>query len=435
MEDLLSAVAGRGLESYVLSSRPQAEHADRLGVLRKQCAWLGSSGSHELSKADVENALSELTEQGRSVRCCICVWEGYRSLMAFANQRLGAADITEEQARLFTDKLQVRQRLRDAGLSQANAVAVSAANLEELKQSGKRLFLKPRRGIASYGAFSLRPDTRWEQLQRILAEAEQDIIYRSVIDDSTGFVAEDYIPGVECSFEIICHAGKPYVVAAHEKLEVTETASTTLEDCCVSPPLNIEGEAMTSGIDWITRAFAALDLKSGCYHVEARCHEGFWDLIEINPRVGGSLISASVGAITGGRSMLQLWLDALLEQTSGNGSSFADRLARLCAPHASAPARNGTATFFRVYFARPGTIERVEVQQMDRNPAVTHILLKQGDRITESAREVFLAQMLWTMDLSERDDVLGSLINDSKHAIKITYEASSDSRLQSVACE
>ncbi len=136
-------------------------------------------------------------------------------------------------------------------------------------------------------------------------------MYASAFNDGLQFMAEDYIAGQEFSFETLLVDGQAHVVAVHEKYEVTETADTVLEDSCTTPPASLDQAQIAAGLHWLKNVLGCMDLKWGCYHVEARFTGQHWDLIEINPRVGGSLISHSVEAVTAGHSMLSLWLDLL----------------------------------------------------------------------------------------------------------------------------
>jgi hypothetical protein len=300
LEDLIAALAARGLRSYVLSSLPLAEYRpQRLVELQQKVTHLYSTGAHELTRDDIDHVLSQLHAVGERVLACMTVWEGYRGLMAYANTTLGVPDLTPSKIDVLRDKLAVRNLLNDAGLSQLRAQVLTPELLIQLRHGGRRYFIKPASGIASYGAFPLRVDTTWDQIKRIRDEAKDDIIYRSALNAEQTFLVEDYLVGREFSFELIVADGQVYVVGIHEKCEVTETAGTVLEDSCTSPPYSIDQTATAAGINWVRAMFAHLDLNWGCFHVEARFDGSRWDLIEINPRVGGSLISHSVKALNG----------------------------------------------------------------------------------------------------------------------------------------
>ncbi|MEQ5840644.1 ATP-grasp domain-containing protein [Paraburkholderia acidicola] len=415
VEDLVAAISQRQLHAYVLTSQPLPEQIGRLDALRALAAGVHAGDTHELSQADVEHTLDALQARGVRVRACISVWEGYRALMAYANARLGVADLDPDHVESLRDKLHVRNALHAAGLSSRTAFALTPQVLRKLQTSGGDYFVKPVHGIASYGAFRLTHDTTWATLEAIADEAQADTVYASVFGERAQFIAEEYVSGTECSFELLVVNGQPYVVAIHEKCELTEANGTVLEDSCTSPPVSITAHQCAAGIAWLGSVFAHLALDWGCFHVEARFDGARWDLIEINPRVGGSLISPSVKALTGDANLLDLWLGVLLDPDGAHAS-----LARLTyAADGHAPGSN--ATFFRVYFASPGRIEEIQLNPLPRAPIVTQVLLKSGDEVDPASREVFLGQLLWSMSRAERDAELDTLLATSADAIAVRY--------------
>ncbi|MEU2872572.1 ATP-grasp domain-containing protein [Streptomyces olivoreticuli] len=422
MEDLVGTVTARGLKVYVLSSLPEPQYQEsRRGALADLADDVRVTDGHVLTPRDVEDYLDHLEAAGTPVSCCLTVWEGYRHLMALANARLGVPDLDEKQVLELRDKLTLRNRLADAGLSRGRASALTPGTLAERQRGGGRYFVKPVSGIASFGTFPLTPDTTWADLERIAAEAQSDTVYASAFTaGGMEFLVEDYVPGQEFSFEVVVVDDEPHVVAVHEKCEVTETAGTVLENACVSPPTSLSREEIAVGIRWVASVLDTLGLGWGCFHIEARHAPGGWDLIEVNPRVGGSLISPSVAALTGGPGLLDLWLDSLL--TARRPDGFLKDLKGLSFA-ADGTARSGKATFFRVFFADPGTIREVGLNDdLPLQPVVTHVLLGPGDVVESSSREVFLGQLLWSMDLVGRDAVLPELMPASERAIEIVYE-------------
>lgn len=419
VEDLAGALGARGLKAFVLSSRPEPAHPGRLDDLRRLADHVTAAAEHVLTHQDVESCLADLKGRGETVLACVTVWEGYRHLMAFANETLGVSDLGEKQILGLRDKLTLRNRLFDAGLTRVRAAELTPASLAAHQADGGRHFVKPVSGIASYGAFPLTAATTWADIERITAESRDDTVYASAFgDDGLTFLVEDYLPGREFSFEVVVTDGTAHVVALHEKCEVTETAGTVLENACTSPPVSVTAAERATGIEWVRRLLAELDLSWGCFHVEARFDDSRWDLIEINPRVGGSLISHSTKELTGGASLLDLWIDSLLAP-----EGFEAELASLSyTADGETPTEN--ATFFRVFFAEKGRIASVRLStELPLDPVVTHILLKAGDTVDATAREVFLGQLLWRYPRDEADRVFPGLTRASAHAIDIQYES------------
>ncbi|GGY89351.1 ATP-grasp domain-containing protein [Streptomyces nitrosporeus] len=443
-EDLVDVVAARGLRCHVLSSLPEPQHQEtRPAVLAGLADDVRVTDGHVLTPRDIEEYIDHLQDTGTDVRCCVTVWEGYRHLMALANARLGVPDLDEKQVLELRDKVTLRNRLADAGLSRGRASVLTAGTLAERQREGGRYFVKPVRGIASFGTFPLTAGTTWADLERIAAEARSDTVYASVfahrpdpgdpadphstapgtaaVQETPGmeFLVEDYVPGREFSFEVVVVDGEPHVVAVHEKCEMTETAGAVLEDACVSPPTSLSREELVAGLRWVSSVLDTLGLGWGCFHVEARHAPSGWDLIEVNPRVGGSLISPSVGALTGGPGLLDLWLDSLL--TAHRPAGFLEELKSLSYTADGTP-QGGNATFFRVFFADPGTIRGIRLNDGPLRPVLTQVLLKPGDVVEPASREVFLGQVLWSMGHAGRDAILPGLVTASRSAIEVTYE-------------
>jgi hypothetical protein len=77
-----------------------------------------------------------------------------------------------------------------------------------------------------------------------------------------------------------------------------------------------------------------------------------------------------------------------------------------------------------VYFARPGTIAEIRVdEEREPAPVLTQILLKPGERVEAEAREVFLGQILWSFPAAELPRLLPELLASSAETITVGYEA------------
>jgi hypothetical protein len=171
------------------------------------------------------------------------------------------------------------------------------------------------------------------------------------------------------------------------------------------------------------RIFKELGLGWGCFHLEARYDGEQWDLIEINPRVGGCLISPSVKALNGAASLLELWLDLLIA-SADKYSAVLEELGRkfeTLSYRTDGTPSSGHATFFRAYFAKPGKLEFVESREVEPAPIVRQLFLKAGDEIAQSSREVFLGQLLWRVPRTQFEMQLPNLMHVSARAIEVRY--------------
>jgi ATP-grasp domain. len=418
VDQLAKAVQGRGYKALVLSSKP--ESADRPKVLEQLADWVQVTNNHTLSWRHVEQALSALEADGIRVHSCICVWEGYRTFMANVNLLAGTPDITPEQIDLLTDKYSLRQFLVAQNISRVDVKCLTPELLGELKRTQQLCFIKPRRGIASFGAFKLNSDTHWHQLQNIVEEARHDPVYGSYFKAGVAFVVEDFIAGIECSFEVQVVDGHVFVVAVHEKYETTHCDSTTLENACTCPPVSMEEAVVKEGVSWLHRVLGALDITQGCFHIEAKVEKGRWEIIEINPRVGGSLISQSVEYFTDGRSMVDLWVESLLVQ-GRKRQNFMEDLADLdVSRHGNSP--HNRETFFRVFYGEVGVVKTVEEIPVPLPPLVTQVFVTPGTEFECNSKENFIGQALWGGAVNELLSDVIALDEQAKNLLKVEYQ-------------
>lgn len=420
IENLSASVRARGLRVFVLTSQPTKEVAHRLIQLGELAdVVLHIPSRHELIEQDVVTALETLRTQGENPIACLSVWEGYRRLMAQTNAWLDVQDLNIQTVDLLADKLRVREMLFTAGISHVHAEPATDEALQAWLREGRAGFVKPRRGIASYGAQRLKPNLTGHSLAGLIEASRTDPVYGSFLGSSTFFI-EDYVPGVEHSFEVLVFESQAHVVTVHEKLELTITESSVLEDACVSPPLSWDRDKHSQVSTWVTAILSALGATWGCFHIEARLTPKGWELIEVNPRVGGALISHSSGAQHGGRSLLDQWLDILLDQRG----SEAERLRNTLATQANSYPTD-RATFFRIYFAQPGLISNIKRNELSRPPDSIQCFLGPGTTVPSTSREIFLGQALWIFTRQESSDIVTQLLVESRRALEVTYDTAS----------
>ena len=203
VEDLCSNLKAIGLAAYVLTSKPLKEEQARIEILSEHAKIVHVSQSHALTFSDSDNFIDVLRSHDQDVLACITVWEGYRHIMAKTNIKLNAHDLFPEKVELLRDKFLLRKKLKEYGLSNTETTLLNKENFESFKHSKKKIFVKPRSGLASYGAFLLKQEDRWSKILKIQKHIRADKEYQSAFHDMTDFIAEDYINGIEYSFEII----------------------------------------------------------------------------------------------------------------------------------------------------------------------------------------------------------------------------------------
>lgn len=382
------------ISSTPLEGAPIEDQRDLLADLR-------IADQQDLDWPAVQKAIIEW-QANYQVVGAISTFEGYRILMAQANEVLSVNDCAPEQLRIALDKYQMRKTLLEVGLSQANTQLISESNFDQLKNQSAQ-FIKPRCGVGSFGCVKLTDDMQWRDVQKLVERVQADDFLKVAYHGLFDFVAEDFIAGTEFSFEVIAQAGEYHTLAIHEKVGLEERDNTVLENMDVSPPLTLSQSQQDSGTRFVNQVLSALALKEGAFHVEARwdAEQDHWEIIEVNPRIGGGFIDSSVKYVTGNYSILEFWMMVLLRGIHQNQSKLTDALKVAKSP--SQP----KATLGNYCFGVPGKIINAIIE---RDPGVEsverHDILQVGDKLPDLNREIPIREALWVVDVDQLDALL-----------------------------
>lgn len=401
VEPICSYAHSLGLKCYVLSSKPSREII---------ASWVHAvdgytvTSTPSLSQRDVTKFIATIASD-IDIAACISVWDGYRELMSDTNKLLGAPDIRSEQVGLMRNKFALREMLQMHGLSNVNAMLLTQDIAETLKDKA-RWFVKPVTGLASMGTFRATSLKGWEQLKNLWSTAFSDQSYAGVFSEQPNFMLEEYIDGTEFSFEVLVANGIHHVLAVHEKTCVTHTKSHVQEEACVSPPISLSQERQEAGEKFISSCITALELIAGAYHIEAKCDlSGHWEIVEINPRIGGAYIVQSATLLSG-VNLLEAWIDQLLGNLISRQRILSER------------------TFFRVYFGEAGKqVTSINFNSNNLPPSETKLSVGAGSQLPHSEREIFLGQALWH-DVSHLCiEDLETLMKQSAESLDLEYES------------
>lgn len=421
VEDLAPLIRSMGMRAVVLSSHPVSNVLERFLQLKEAADEVLMVDDNQLIWRDIKRALDYFSKKNIKIIACVSVWEGYRSLMAKVNELLGANDMNAEKVELLRDKFSLRKFFVTSGVSKIDSDLLTKENFKTFKDKVGKKFIKPRFGVASYGAFSLKNETSWTIIESIQNEIRNDCEYKSVFNKDIDFIIEDYIGGKEYSFEIIVSDDKVHLIAVHEKIELHEENLTILESACISPPVNLDEEDINNASLWLGKVFSKLNVRTGCFHVEARKNENNWEIIEINPRVGGSYIVKSCEILTGGANILSLWIETLISFSEDKKRSLNFRLDKISLKKGVLHERK-TATYFRVFFcSSAGHIKSIDVQPIANKPDFIKIIAKPGQKIERCSREFFIGQALWSFQNIDNDQKL-KIMQDSNNLFEVIYE-------------
>ncbi|WP_181793153.1 acetyl-CoA carboxylase biotin carboxylase subunit family protein [Streptomyces sp. WELS2] len=421
-EEIAEATAGLGLTLVALSSRP--EKPGVLDAVHHLLAdWVVTEES-ELCSGDLEKAVRELADRGYQVEAALATFEGYRLLMAELNERLGAHDSAGAALRLCLDKYELRRHLFAEGLSEVRLHRLTPGAIPELDPSA-RWFVKPVRGASSFATFVLDDVNDLADVPALQEQMRADRRMKAIFMDRYDFLVEEYVDGPEFSFETVVLDGRVHHLCVHEKARVERLERTVLEGMSVSPPVSLGRELVLEGSDHVTRCLAALaehGLTAGVFHIEVKYWESRkrWEIIEINPRMGGSLINPSVQIVTG-HSLLDLWTESLLLPDSER-DAFHDRLtqaSQLEALRTGAPTR--ATVFLSKYGEKGRTVDAIRFEPPARPPRILRVHVAEGTELDASDRGICLMDALWDVAADDLDAEIDFLDRHATEHFHVRY--------------
>jgi len=421
-EEIAAATAGLGLTLVALSSRP--ETTEVLDESRRHLADCVVTEEPELYSGDLDKAVREFADRGYQVEAAFASFEGYRLLMAELNERLGARDCTEAALRLCLDKYELRSYLFAEGLSEVRVHRLTPGVTPELDRSAG-WFVKPVRGAGSFATFLLDDVDDLADLAAIQEQMRADRRMKAIFMDRYDFLVEEYVEGPEFSYETFVLDGRIHHLCVHEKARVERLKRTTLEGMSVSPPVSIDRDLVLEGADHVTRCLTALaerGLTAGAFHIEVKYWESKkrWEIIEINPRVGGSLINVSAQTVTG-LSFFDLWPESLL-LPDGERDAFHDRLTRASQLEALRTGAPTKATVFLSKYGEKGrTIDAISFEPPTRPPRILRIHAAEGTVLETSDRGIFLMDALWDVAADDLEAEVAFLDRHSTEHFHVRY--------------
>ncbi|MTK63231.1 MAG: ATP-grasp domain-containing protein [Methanobacterium sp.] len=419
-EEAAAIASRKGLTLVALTSRPERE-----SVFEANQAFLADwimTGYPELTMADADGAVEAFSDRGFKIVAALATFEGYRVLMASLNQALDAPDSSPSSLMQCLNKFEMRHALADRGLSEVGCHRIEPGKRPPLDPR-KRWFLKPVRGASSFASFVLESRDDLADLEQIQDQMRADHRMRAIFMGQFGFLAEEYIDGPEFSFEIIVVDGV-HPVCIHEKARVEEHRRTTLEGMSISPPVSVGKDCLLEGAGFVAACLNALDLRSGAFHVEAKywLSRGRWEIIEINPRMGGSLINASVTTVTG-VSNLELWIDSLLARTEEERGRLRQRLDDLSQVKAIQSGGSLRATVFLSKYGEKGrTVKSIRFSPGERMPQVLKVHVSPGTALENSDRAICLLDALWQVEPGDMIREVEALDRLAREHFEVDYQ-------------
>jgi hypothetical protein len=415
--DVSQAVRSHGFSLVALSSRP--EKAEALESVKPYLEDCIVTEDDQLCAEDLKGIVATFASRGYAVRAVIATFEGYRLMMAALNESIGAPDSSAEPLRLCLNKYDLRRFLFERGLSTVRCHRLLRDNQPRLDPG--TWFVKPVRGAGSFAAFILKDLKDLDDLPELQRQMRNDHRMAAIFMNEYDFLVEEYIEGPEFSFETVV-VGDAYHVCVQEKARLDRLERTTLESMSISPPTSVNRDVVLAGADFITRCLAEVGVTKGAFHVEAKywTSKARWEIVEINPRMGGSLINASVKSVTGS-SILDLWVDALLAREDADTDELRGRLQRISQ---LTSLRSGTASRATVFLSKYGmkgrTVQSIAFQP-SRKPDIVKMHAEAGTKLEDSDRAICLMDALWEVDCAALSDEVEFLDRDATEHFHVEY--------------
>lgn len=202
-------------------------------------------------------------------------------------------------------------------------------------------------------------------------------------------LVEGYIDGREASVEVVVADGKAIPLLVHDKVLVTEQERVVYEHLLMVPPVRFTEREIQAMKDYAVSVVQATGVDYSLCHVELRYGKNGPQLLEINPRVGGMMVTQSLKTMINFdpvKAMLDLSLGTFrLEEAPPSISE----------PHA----------MFTLYPYDSGRLEKVEgLEELERLPGMisSTLLFPEGSIIQGEDEEVFLI-MCWVRGSSQEE--------------------------------
>lgn len=226
--------------------------------------------------------------------------------VSWVNEKLGkSSDISYEGAICATDKVAMRNRMRDCGVSIPEYHEVE--NLEEFLEASEkmpeRFILKPADNAASRGVVLIDKGKN--------PNLEEIYNYSTQYSRSGGALVEEFMEGPEVSVESYTINGEPHIITITDKM-VTELPFFVelghTEPSRLTPGQQEDVKRVANA------AIRAIGMQNGPNHTEIKVTPTGVKLVEIAARLGGDFITSRLVPLSTGVDMIDCSFATLLDE-------------------------------------------------------------------------------------------------------------------------
>lgn len=346
---------------------------------------------------------------------CFTTFENYRVFMSRVNRILGVNDISETSLKNLIDKYKLRNSLYSNALSSSDARIVT----ENFKLDSKiKYFIKPRIGIGSISTKRVFGNLSNEEIKEMKENIKRDsasILY----NPQNELICEKYFEGREYSVELLIHNSEVYIFAVHEK-KIKECDYTVVEELFISPPRMLKNEELGQLYEFVENVCKVMKLSFGAYHFELKYLDNQkWEIIEVNPRVGGGLINASTKYRIDYIPLLECWILSILSSINKNFLAYLIPALYQCENKNKKD--NNITTIIRFYCLEPGkVVHSLSYNKISQSPKFTLIDIEFPYMVPSVKKEYPYICVLWVINEKSKS-IMQESLDEFYNYIQINY--------------
>ncbi|MEB8340253.1 ATP-grasp domain-containing protein [Streptomyces endophyticus] len=273
---LVAAAEQEGLTLHLLTGDRQ-EYAHELARIDSPHLVV-----HDVETCDVAQVVAAARRIG-DLAGLLSTTDTWSLVALAAREQLGLPGQPADAVRLVRDKARLRRHLYEHGLSRSAGSTVTNADDAATLASrvGLPLIVKDSSGTSSEHVWLARTH---EELTAVLAEMRTRTLRGTP-------VAEPYFSGPLYSVETLTWQGQTRVIGLNSRVM---SAPPAFREEALSFPVRLLDAAAEDVTRWIERVLKAVEWQEGFAHTEFIMGDDGFEVVEINPRLGGALVGEAI---------------------------------------------------------------------------------------------------------------------------------------------
>ncbi len=292
---LVTAAAEEGLTVHLLTcDRPEYTH--EMSTLDSPHLVV-----HDVNTHDVAEVVATIREIG-DVAGLISTTDTWSLVSLAVREELGLAGQDPACVRLVRDKTRLRRRLYEHGLSRADGSPLAAGDdaAAVAARVGLPLIVKDGAGTGSKHVWMARtPD----ELTTVLHEARRSTLRGQL-------TVEPYFLGPLYSVETLTWEGRTRVLGVSSRIL---SAPPVFREEALAFPVALPPALAADAEQWIEQVLKAVGYTEGFAHTEFILTDDGFEVVEINPRLGGGLVGEEISQ-TMGVNLYETFVDLALRR-------------------------------------------------------------------------------------------------------------------------